>query len=270
MNSIIYTIIIAFVISFALGILLGLFKKIFAVKVDPKIQEVRDALSGANCGGCGFAGCDSFAEAVVKGEASTDGCVAGGASCAEAISKILGVSGGEVRPKVAILACNGTKDCAKDKGEYNGVKTCKAANLIINGTKKCSYGCIGFGDCIEACPFDAISMGNNGLPVVDYSKCVGCGKCARSCPKKLIKVVFKDQKGSFALCSNFSDNKPQIKKDCSNGCFKCGICAKKCPEQCIDVSSGIPVIDYSKCTSCSECVKACPDKVLTLLENIIK
>ncbi len=269
MNLILYTIICAVVIAFLLGLLLGLFKKIFHVDTDAKVQAVRDVLSGANCGGCGMAGCDSFAGAVVKGEVPTDGCVAGGASCATKIAEILGVNAGEVHPKVAILACNGTKDCAKEKGVYNGVKTCKAAQLAINGTKKCAFGCIGLGDCVKACPFDALSMGENGLPVVDYSKCVGCGKCSVTCPKKIIKILEKDTKGSIALCSSFSDNKPQIKKDCANGCFKCGICAKKCPEQCIDVSSGIPRIDYSKCTSCSVCVNSCPDKVLKLFQDLV-
>ena len=135
----------------------------------------------------------------------------------------------------------------------------------MNGTKKCAYGCIGLGDCVKVCPFDAISMGKEGLPEINNQKCVGCGKCASVCPKKLFKIIEKDTKGPVARCSNYSQNKPQIKKDCSFGCFKCGMCARKCPSQAIDVSSGIPVIDYQKCTNCGECVNACPDKVLVLL-----
>ncbi len=240
MNTIIYTIICALVIAFVLGVLLGLFKKIFHVDTDPKVEKVREALSGANCGGCGLAGCDAF----------------------------LGAAGVEVKPQVAFLACNGTKECALDKGVYHGVQTCKGAQLVMNGTKKCAFGCIGLGDCVNVCPFGALSMGENGLPVVDKSKCVGCGKCAKACPKHLFKVMDADTKGAVAKCSNHSDNKPQIKKDCSVGCFKCGICAKKCPAQAIDVSSGIPAVDYTKCTSCGECVNACPDKVLTLFQNM--
>lgn len=270
MNIIISTVIVALIIGFLLGLLLGLFKKIFAVTVDPKVQEVRDALSGANCGGCGYAGCDAFAEAVVKGEASANGCVAGGAACADKVASILGVSAGDSVKKVAFIACKGTNECAKAKGEYVGVKTCKAANLVMNGTKKCSFGCIGFGDCVEVCPFDALSMGNDGLPVIDYSKCVACGKCSKACPKHLIKLIPQDTKGAIALCSNHSDNKPQIKKDCSAGCFKCGMCARKCPAGAIDVSSGIPAVDYTKCTSCGECIKVCPDKVLVLAQDILK
>lgn len=268
MNTILNTVLCAVVIAFVLGVLLGLFKKIFHVDTDPKVEKVREALSGANCGGCGLAGCDAFAGAVVKGDAPVNGCVAGGSSCATKIAEILGAAGVEVKPQIAVLACQGSKDCAADKGEYIGIKTCKAANLVMNGTKKCAFGCIGFGDCVAACPFDAIKMGENGLPVFDKSKCVGCGKCRSACPKRLISILDADTKGPIALCSSHSDNKPQIKKDCSKGCFKCGMCARKCPAQAIDVTSGIPKIDYSKCTSCGECINACPDKVLTLFQNM--
>lgn len=265
MNTIIYTILTALAIGFLLGLLLGLFKKLFAVKVDPKVAEIRAALSGGNCGGCGYAGCDAFAQAVADGKAPVDGCVAGGPSCAKAISEIMGVDAGSSAKKIAFLACHGTKECAKDKASYIGVKTCKAAQLAMNGTKACAFGCIGLGDCSEACPFGAITMGEDGLPSVDREKCVGCGKCASVCPKHLFHIIPADTKGSIARCSCKSDNKVQIRKDCTAGCFKCGMCAKKCPEQCIDLSSGLPVIDYTKCTACGECVKACVDKVLIII-----
>ena len=265
MNLILYTVIVALVIGFLLGVLLGLFKKIFAVKVDPKVIEVREALSGANCGGCGYAGCDAFAEAVVKGEAPANGCVAGGAACAEKVSAIMGVSGGESKPKIAFLACNGTHENAVKKADYEGVKTCAAAQLTLGGTKKCAFGCIGFGDCAEACPFGAISMGKDGLPHVDTEKCVGCGKCVKTCPKHIFTLIDKDTSGAIARCSCHNDNKPQIKKDCAVGCFKCGICAKKCPVGAIDLATGIPQVNYQQCVSCGVCVTSCPDHVLTLI-----
>ncbi|MCQ2592399.1 MAG: RnfABCDGE type electron transport complex subunit B [Treponema sp.] len=270
MNTIIYTIIVAIVIAFLLGVLLGLFKKIFHVDTDPKVQKVRDALSGANCGGCGFAGCDAFAGAVVKDEAPTDGCVAGGSSCATSIAEILGKAGVEVKPKVAFLACNGTKECAQPKADYVGIQTCAAAQLTMNGTKKCAFGCIGLGDCVKACPFGAATMGEDGLPKIDSSLCVACGKCAKACPKHLFHIMNLDTKGPVARCSTKSDNKPQIKKDCASGCFKCGMCARKCPEQAIDVSGGLPVINYEKCVSCNLCVSACPDKVLVMFQDLYK
>ncbi len=265
MNIVFSTVIVSLSIGFFLGLLLGLFKKIFAVKVDPKIQMVRDALSGANCGGCGYAGCDAFAEAVVEGKAPSSGCVAGGAACAEAIAGILG--GGETAstPKIAFLACNGTKSAAPEKGNYIGIKTCRAANLVSSGTKKCSFGCIGFADCVEECPFDALYMGGDGLPVVDAEKCVGCGKCVKSCPKNLFRLIERNFRGAIARCSCRSENKAQIRKDCSAGCFKCGICVKKCPEGAIALVDGLPLVDGEKCTSCGECVKACPDGVLELM-----
>ncbi len=265
MKIVISTIIVALSIGFLLGLLLGLFKKIFSVKVDPKIQAIRDALSGANCGGCGFAGCDSFAEAVVKGKASSAGCVAGGADCASAIAFIMGSSASGVTPKIAFLACNGTEESALERGTYIGVKTCRASQLVAGGTKKCSFGCIGFGDCVEACPFDAIHMGHHSLPIVDKEKCVGCGKCVKACPKTLLVLIPKDSKGAIARCSCRSDNKAQIKKDCSAGCFKCGMCVRKCPKSAIQMLNGIPSIDRSKCDLCGECIKSCPDKVLSFL-----
>ncbi len=265
MNIIIYTIVVAAIIAILLGVLLGLFKKIFHVDTDPKVQLVRDALSGANCGGCGLAGCDAFASAVVKGDAPANGCVAGGAECAKKVAEILGQAGVELKPKVAFLACAGSKDCAKDKAEYIGMKTCKAAQLTLNGTKKCAFGCIGLGDCVAVCPFEALYMGEDGLPKVNKAKCVGCGKCASVCPKHLFKLIDADTKGAIAVCSNKSDNKPQIRKDCTKGCIKCGMCVKKCPEQCIDISSGLPVIDYTKCTSCGTCAASCVDKVFVIL-----
>ena len=265
MKIIISTVIIALVIGFLLGLLLGLFKKIFFVKTDPKIQEVRDALSGANCGGCGFAGCDSFAEAVVKGDAPVNGCVAGGASCADKIASILGSASAEVKPKIAVLACQGNKDCALEKGFYVGVNTCKGSQLVSQGTKKCSYGCIGFGDCVNACPFEAITMNKNGLPQIDAEKCVGCGNCAKTCPKSLFVLIEKGQKRAIAKCSSRSDAKAQIRKDCSAGCFKCGLCTKKCPEGAVTLVNGLPSVDTEKCTACGICVSSCPDKVMQIV-----
>ena len=266
MKIILLTVAVSLGVAFLLGLLLGLFKKIFAVKVDPKVQAIQDVLSGGNCGGCGYA---AFAAAVVKGEAAPNGCIAGGPSVAEKVGQILGVSVSSQK-FVTVLACKGTSSCASDRGIYNGVKTCAAASMSINGTKSCSFGCVGFGDCVSACPFDAIFMGDEGLPIVDYKKCVGCGKCAKACPKHLFTIINAETKGSVALCSNRSDNKPSIKKNCSVGCIKCGICEKKCPEKCLVVTNGIPVIDHEKCTSCGICVKACPDKVLDLIQNVVE
>ena len=208
---------------------------------------------------------DRVANAVVKGDAPTNGCVAGGADCAKKVAEILGQAGIEVIPKVTFLACGGSNDCAQSKAEYIGIKSCRAANLTLNGTKKCNFGCIGFGDCVKVCPFEALYMGKDDLPHVIKNKCLACGKCLQACPKGLFHLIDSNTRGAIALCSNKSENKAQIKKDCSKGCFKCGMCQRKCPEGAIDISSGLPIIDYSKCTKCSICINSCPDKVLIML-----
>lgn len=268
MVLIVVTIIASLVIAFLLGFLLGLFKKIFSVEVNQKVQDIRDALPGANCGGCGFAGCDAFAAAVDKGEAPPGGCTVGGADVAAKLGKLLGMEVSSEK-KVALLACQGGKDCAQQRGTYVGVASCLAASLAVNNSKRCSFGCIGLGDCVAACPFDALSMGEDGIPIVNYSNCVGCGICSKTCPKGLFDIIPMARKGSAALCRNRADNRPQIKKDCSVGCIKCGLCEKKCPEHCIFVINGIPETDYAKCTSCGVCAKVCPDKVIKMTENVV-
>lgn len=267
MWTIIFTVLISFGIALILGLMLGIFQRVFFVPVDEKVAKIRACLSGGNCGGCGFAGCDDFAKAVAEGRAEPNGCTAGGPSCAKAIGEVLGVSV-EAQAQVSILACHGTKECAKDRGTYNGLKSCAAAKISINGTKMCSFGCIGFGDCVKSCTFDAIKMGDNGLPVIDYKKCTGCSKCVSVCPNKLLNLIPAESKGAFALCSNRSTDKPSILKKCKSGCIKCGKCERSCTFDALKLVNGVPVIDYTKCTSCGECVTGCPTKVLVLLENV--
>jgi RnfABCDGE-type electron transport complex B subunit len=267
MSTIIVTIIVSFLLALFLGILLGFFKKIFAVPVDEKAAKVRDVLPGANCGGCGYPGCDGFAAAVAAGTAPVDGCAAGGAATAEKVGKVLGISV-SAENQVSVLACQGSKTCAAQRGFYNGVHSCTAAHQAVNGTKMCTFGCIGFGDCVSVCSFDALHMGEDGLPHVDYSKCTGCGMCVRECPMHLFSKVPVSRKGAVALCSNRSENKASILKNCKVGCIKCGKCERNCPEKAIKLVNGIPVVDYSLCNSCNICVEGCPTHVLKLLEQI--
>lgn len=269
MQTIIITIAVSFSIALILGILLGIFQRLFYVPQNPKVQAIREVLSGGNCGGCGFAGCDDFAKAVAEGRAPANGCVAGGVATANAIGKILGVEV-EAETKVSVFACRGTKDCAKNKGYYTGLQSCTAARIAIGGTKMCNYGCIGFGDCAKACTFNAITIGDDGLPKIDYSLCTGCGKCVKTCPNDLFKVMPVTTKGAVALCSNRTREKTSVIKNCKNGCIKCGKCERNCPENAVRLIDGIPSIDYFKCTSCGTCVEGCPTKVLALAQNIIK
>ena len=267
--TILYTLGISLILAFVLGILLGFFKKVFHVEVDPKIQEVRKALPGANCGGCGYPGCDGFAAAFVSGDAEPNGCVAGGSETAKTVSAIMGSTADAV-DKVSVIACQGASETvAKLKGSYLGVKSCMAAKLSCGGTKVCDWSCIGFGDCQEVCPFGAIKIGEKGLPVVDYEKCTGCGICVKHCPQKVLSVIPQNTKGVIALCSNRNPVKPAILKGCSMGCLKCGKCEKLCPKGAIKLTNGIPVVDYTLCDSCNKCVEGCPTKVLALVENVI-
>ena len=165
MNTVLITLGVSFGLAFILGVLLGFFKKFFHVPVDPTVERVREVLPSANCGACGYPGCDGFAAAVAAGEAPVTGCTAGGPATAEAVGKVLGVDA-EAVAKVALLACQGCKENAKDRGFYSGVKSCKAAKISVNGTKLCQFGCIGFGDCCDVCNFDALAMGEDGLPHV--------------------------------------------------------------------------------------------------------
>ncbi|MGI5173908.1 RnfABCDGE type electron transport complex subunit B [Treponema sp. OMZ 840] len=270
MTIILYTLAVSFGTALLLGFLLGFFKKIFHVPVDEKVAQVREALPGANCGACGYPGCDGFAEAVARGEAPVNGCAAGGADTAKAVGDIMGVSAAAEKT-VAVRACQGAKSCAANRGEYTGVKSCAAAKTVgINGTKMCSYGCYGLGDCTAVCVFDAIHIEEDGLPHVDYEKCTGCGMCVKACPQSILSTVPVQRKGAVALCSNRNTNKAILMKQCKAACIKCGKCEKLCPEKAIVVTNGIPLVDYEKCTSCGQCVSGCPTKVLKLVQDVIK
>jgi Na+-translocating ferredoxin:NAD+ oxidoreductase RNF subunit RnfB len=266
MNIILVTTIFAAVLSLALGILLGIFRKIFNVETDVLISLIRDTLPGANCGACGFAGCDGFAAAVAASETTPDKCPV---SDTESTKKRAALVGGnaDIKPVVAVAACQGTKENALPKGIYTGLQTCRGAKISSGGTKLCSWGCMGFGDCVKVCKFGALSMGANGIPVIDDDKCRGCKVCVSECPQGIIRLIPQGQKGVFAFCNNHNTIKPMVKKTCKIGCGKCGVCVKKCPTEAVVLENGIPSIDYSKCNSCGTCVEACPQKVLRLLEN---
>lgn len=245
---------------FAIG--LAIASKKFAVnKKDPRVEEVRKVLPGTNCGACGLAGCDAFAEAVVAGKVPIDGCIAGQKEVADKIAKILGKEVGEEKAQlVAQLKCNGGKEETSEKFEYNGVKTCKAANLVLGGFKSCSYGCIGFGDCVKVCKFDALKMGENRLPIVNKEKCTACALCVKECPKNLFRLVPKDKK-IHVLCSS-KDSGKNTSKVCKVGCIACKACEKVCPSDAIHVITNLADIDYSKCIQCGKCVKVCPIKII--------
>ena len=264
MSIVLSTALFSLALAFALGLALGFFKEFFAVKEDPLVGDIRAALPGANCGACGFPGCEAYAVSVAKGEAGINACSAGGKAVAEKIAELVGGSA-DVKEMVAVMACRGTHEKALLKGEYFGVKSCRAAKISTGSIKRCAWGCQGFGDCVTACKFGALSMGEDGLPHVDVQKCTGCKACANDCPQHIIWIIPKDSKGARPICSNLNVNKAMVAKNCKNGCIKCELCVKNCPEQCIRMANGIPVVDNSKCTSCGNCVTKCPIKVMALI-----
>jgi Na+-translocating ferredoxin:NAD+ oxidoreductase RNF subunit RnfB len=263
MTVVLITAAVAALVALVLGLLLGFFREIFFVPEDPLKGTIRDALPGANCGGCGFPGCDGYADAVAKG-AETNKCTAGGQAVAEKLASIMGTSAEEVEHKVSVRCCLGGEGVGIPRGIYTGLKTCRGAKLV-GGTKLCAWGCIGFGDCVKVCHFGALAMGGDGLPRIDRAKCVGCRTCVAECPQGILRVIPRDKKITLALCSNRNPVRAQIRKTCRVGCIKCGICVKNCPKQCIVIDNGIPVVDYAKCTACGTCGEKCPTKVMRSL-----
>jgi Na+-translocating ferredoxin:NAD+ oxidoreductase RNF subunit RnfB len=253
-------------LAFVLGTALGFFREFFAVPQDPLAAQIREALPGANCGACGYPGCDGYAAAVAAKQTGITGCTVGGSAVAEKLAVLVG---GDARmvPVVAVLACRGSRDHAPLKGEYTGIRTCRGAKLSAGGTKLCAWGCLGFGDCTAVCKFGALSMGEDGLPRIDPAKCTGCKVCAAECPQGIIRDLPRDRQGALVYCSNRNPLKAMVIKTCKAGCIKCEICVKNCPEQCIIMENGIPQVDYAKCTSCGTCVAKCPTKVFKLLQT---
>jgi Na+-translocating ferredoxin:NAD+ oxidoreductase RNF subunit RnfB len=263
---IVITAVFALALAFVLGLALGFFREFFAVPKDPLVDQVRDALPGANCGACGFPGCDAYAAAVAARETGITGCSVGGQKTAEKLSALLGVSGAVI-PTVSFLGCQGSADRAPKKGNYTGLKTCRGAKLSAGGTKLCAWGCLGFGDCVRVCAFGALSMGENGLPRFDHSKCTGCKLCTNECPQGIIRNLPRDMHGAMTLCSNRHLIRPEVIKACKIACIKCGLCVKNCPEQCIVMENYLPMVDYAKCTSCGTCAEKCPTKAFRILER---
>ncbi len=239
-----------------LSLILGIAAKVFYVYVDPRIEKILDQLPGANCGGCGYAGCSDYAEAIVLKGAPPNLCVAVSKEAIENVCSLLGTTIEFGERKIAMVFCKGTDDKAKRRFVYNGAKDCRAAIVSTGGDKECEYGCLGLGSCVKACPFGGLTMGEDGLPKVDTSLCTGCGSCARACPRGIIKIVPVSQV-TANLCSN-KDRGKQVKEICSVGCIGCGICQKKCPEKAITMIEGLAIVDPTKCKGKFVCIEKCP------------
>lgn len=249
------------IISLVFGLFLTYVGKKFYVEVDPKLNEIKNALPGANCGGCGFPGCEKFAEEVFKGNASVSGCTVGGSSVAERIAKILGKEAAVAVQKVAVIQCLGDKNIAKRILEYTGdIVSCSALDLL-GGDKGCVYGCLGLGDCVRVCLFDAIKMGEDGLPIIDDEKCTACGACVKVCPRKIITLIPKIQKIYLGCVS--PERGTDVSKVCTKGCIGCSLCARIVPEGMILMEGYLPRIQAEKVDEYEKlnpAVEKCPPK----------
>ena len=260
-NTVIWTIAIITVLGLLLALVLYLVAKKFKVEEDPRIDEVEKVMPGANCGGCGFAGCRAFAEAAVKAP-SLDGifCPVGGNDVMAQVAAILGHEIKAKAPQVAVVRCNGTCEARPRVNEYDGFASCAVKAALYTGDTGCAYGCLGCGDCVAACQFGALSMDPaTGLPVVDEGKCTACGACVKACPKRIIELRPKGVRGmrEFVSCMN-SDKGPVAKKACANACIGCGLCAKTCQHEAITLEVNLAWINPDLCRLCRECEAVCP------------
>ncbi len=253
------TILIAILIVAGIGLLLGLVlavcSVVFAVPRDEKAEELRALLPGANCGACGYSGCDGYAAALTHDGAPANRCTPGGEAVAKALSAALRVEETAVEIKAAVVRCGGCNEAAGRKLQYQGVRTCLAASQFFGGDKACSYGCLGYGDCAAACPYGCITV-EDGLARVDTARCVACGLCAEACPKKLIALLPGTTRGVVRCQSH--EKGAQTRKVCTAGCIGCMKCTKACAHGAIRVEQFLAVIDPKKCVGCGACADTCP------------
>lgn len=233
---------------------LALAEKYLNVPEDPRIARVTDLLPGANCGGCGFAGCADYARSIVLNYTACNLCPPGGSECAAAIANYLERSAGAVEKTVAVVLCCGNNDVATRRSGYNGIADCVAAQSIAGGDKGCVYGCLGYSTCARVCPTNAIEV-INGIAVVNKELCIACGKCVTACPRKLIKLV-PATATIHVKCSSKSRG-PEVKKVCATGCIGCRICTKL-SDGAINMDGFLAVVDYKKPLTNTEVVTKCP------------
>ena len=245
-----------------IGLLLGIAGEKLKVEVDQIELDVRAALPGNNCGGCGFPGCDGLAKAITEGNAAVGTCPVGGAAVAAKIATIMGEDAVQTVHRIAFVKCAGTCEVTKETYNYTGVEDCAVMPFVPNGgPKTCTYGCMGYGACVKACQFDAIHI-INGIAVVDKEACKACGKCVAICPRHLIEII--PYEVPLAVMCASKDKGKDVMVGCSVGCIACGICVKQCEFDAIKVENNIAHIDYEKCTGCGKCADKCPKKIIRL------
>lgn len=240
----------------------------FRVDEDPRIDQVEKMLPGANCGGCGFAGCRGMADALVRqNDISAFYCPVGGAACMKSVASYLGKAAPEKEAQVATVRCGGTCEKRPRTNEFDGAHSCAVASSLYVGETGCAFGCLGYGDCVAVCAFDAIRVNPaTGLPEVDPDKCTACGACVKACPKKIIELRKKWPKNRAVYVSCVSRDKGAVvMKACKAGCIACGKCEKVCPFGAITIENNLAYIDPLKCKLCRKCVNECPTAAIRLV-----
>ncbi|MFZ5998744.1 MAG: RnfABCDGE type electron transport complex subunit B [Nitrospirota bacterium] len=235
--------------------------KRFAVQIDPRVEQVKDCLAHAHCGACGYAGCEQYAEAVVNNpDVPPTLCIPAGAKGAEKVALITGKKAEMKEPQFARVMCQGGWSKSSKRFKYEGVEDCRAAVLAGGGDKSCVYGCLGYGSCAKVCPFGAITMSDDHLPVIDMTKCTGCRKCEATCPKNVIEVL-PASKAVLVACHS-KDKGGDVRKNCQVGCIACGKCVKVCPFDAPGIANNLSRIDINKCKVCGLCAGVCPTSAI--------
>ena len=260
-QTVIWTVAILAVLGLLLALVLFWVARRFKVEEDPRIDEVEKVMPGANCGGCGFAGCRAFADAAVKASSlDNQYCPVGGDEVMQKVASILGFTVEAKAPQVAVVRCNGTCANRPVVNDYDGVASCRVKAALYSGDTLCSYGCLGCGDCVAACRFGALSMNpRTGLPVVDEGKCTACGACTKACPRHIIELRNQGPRGMRVCVSCVNKDKgPVARKACAAACIGCGLCARTCRQGAVTVTDNLSYIDFTKCKLCRECEAMCP------------
>lgn len=263
-NTIITTIIATGIIGLLAAAVLTIASKLMYVKVDEKLEKVREMLPGANCGVCGYSGCDGYAKALAQDNAALDLCRPGGAATFKMLTDVFGVDAGEGPvKKTAIVRCSAMPETKRDKMEYEGIGSCFAAEQLYGGQNACTFGCLGYGDCVRSCPKSAICI-SGGVAHVDSRKCIGCERCIAACPRNVITMQSHPVHATV-LCRN-TEKGAVVRKKCEKGCIACSKCVRECPSKAIEIKDTLAVIDSTKCDKCGHCVEVCISKCIAIYE----